>query len=133
MRDPDRPPRPSELDASLPWFDRFAGRCSSLVARAPFFSGCMLLVVLWLPTLFVLPLNTSQLVIQTLTAIITFLLIALLQNSQARSDAATQHKLNEISDALSNVIEALHFDDRRLDEDVRELRAAVGLEQRERS
>jgi hypothetical protein len=54
--------------------------------------------------------NTSQLIINTITTIITFLLVALLQNSQTRSDQALQQKLNAIAD---------------------DLRAAVGLENRE--
>lgn len=64
---------------------------------------------------------------------ITFLLVALLQNSQARADAAAQHKLNELSNALANLIQALGADGRELRRDVRELKAAVGLEERERS
>jgi uncharacterized membrane protein len=32
------------------FFDRFAGRCANFVSRAPFFTFCVLLVVLWAPT-----------------------------------------------------------------------------------
>jgi low affinity Fe/Cu permease len=59
--------------------------------------------------------------------------VALLQNRQSRADAAAQHKLNEIADALANVISSMKIDDSRLRRDVQELKAAVGLEDRERS
>jgi low affinity Fe/Cu permease len=49
----------------------------------------VLVVVLWVPTLWVLPsVDTWQLVINTVTTIITFLLVALLQNTQLRADQA---------------------------------------------
>ncbi|MCO1576288.1 hypothetical protein M8C13_11040 [Crossiella sp. SN42] len=55
-------------------------------------------------------------------------LVALLQNTQTRSDEATQQKLNAIADALSDLMN-------RQDQaqDARELRLAVGLEKRESS
>jgi low affinity Fe/Cu permease len=67
--------------------------------------------------------------INTLTTIITFLLVALLQNTQSRADKAVQTKLNAIADGLADLMEV----DPRLSADVSELRAAVGLEQRESS
>lgn len=137
MSDIQRPPRPSHLSGKLPAFDRFAGRAASVAGRAPFFASCVLIVVLWLPTLFLISTDTSQLTIQTVTAVITFLLVALLQNSQARANAATQHKLNELCDALANLIRELIQElgptGQELRRDVGELKAAVGLEERERS
>ena len=77
--------------------------------------------------------DTWQLIINTLTTIVTFLLVALLQNAQYRSDEATQHKLNAIADALADLMIQMHerTEDSHLKKDVAELRAAVGLEQRE--
>jgi low affinity Fe/Cu permease len=74
-----------------------------------------------------------QLEINTTTTIITFLLVALLQNSQTRNDQATQHKLNAIADALADLMEQTgeRFPESELSKDVRELRAAVGLETKE--
>jgi Flp pilus assembly protein TadB len=118
--------------ASLSAFDRFASGASSVVSRAPFFSGCVLIVVIWVPTLFLMAVNTSQLIINTVTTIITFLLVALLQNTQTRSDEALQQKLNAIADGLADLMSAHESGDRgRLERDERELRAAVGLEDRE--
>jgi low affinity Fe/Cu permease len=127
------PIRPSQLSTEIPFFDRFAGRAALVSGRAPFFALCVVLVVAWLPTIVWLGTDTWQLTIQTVTAIITFLLVALLQNRESRADSAGQHKLNEIADALANLISTLRTDDPRLRRDVEELKAAVGLEDRERS
>jgi low affinity Fe/Cu permease len=49
----------------------------------------VLVVVLWVPTLSVVPsVDTWQPVINTVTTIITFLLVALLQSTQSRADQA---------------------------------------------
>lgn len=93
---------------------------------------CVLLVVLWAPSYFVLSkLTTWQLIINTLTTIVTFLLVALLQNTQKRADDAVQHKLNAIADALADLMAQVADDHPKLHTDCAELRAAVGLEQRE--
>lgn len=127
---------PSEVDEHVGPFDRFAGWASRTVSRAWFFAACVLLVVLWAPTLFFLDINTSQLLINTATTIITFLLVALLNNTQQRADQAEQRKLNAMADALKTVLAMLAGDEvpnRRLAEVRRELAAAVGLEERESS
>jgi low affinity Fe/Cu permease len=88
--------------------------------------------LIWLPTLLILPVNTSQLIINTVTTIITFLLVALLQNTQTRSDEALQQKLNAIADGLADLMSAHQSGNReRLATDAKDLRAAVGLEKRE--
>jgi low affinity Fe/Cu permease len=117
-------------------FDRFAGRSADFVSRAPFFTFCVLLVVLWAPTYFLVGnFDTYQLIINTPTTIITFLLVALLQNTQKRSEQALQHKLNAVADGLADLMEHFAEDepDRReakkdLAQDIEDLRAAVGLE-----
>lgn len=121
---------PSEVDDHVGAFDRFAEAVSRFVSRAAFFAACVTLVVLWAPSYFVFgDVNTWQLVINTATTIVTFLMVALLQNSQQRASAATQHKLNAIAAALADLYEDLLDDEAVADE----LRAAVGLEQRETS
>lgn len=72
----------------MTWFDKFADRVEKLVANAWFFGACVVLVVVWFPTLFFLKVDTSQLIINTATTIITFLLVALLQNTQERFERA---------------------------------------------
>jgi low affinity Fe/Cu permease len=113
---------PTEVSSRVGFFDRFAGLASTVASRAPFFAFGILLVSMWLLqgaiTVAVSGHVSSflndkyQLEINTTTTIITFLLVALLQNSQTRDDQATQHKLT-------------------LRRDITELRAAVGLEDRE--
>src|SRR5215467_5386200 len=86
-------------------FDRFAERASELTSRAWFFGFCVILVLVWVPSL---PLfgsvDTWQLVINTATTIITFLLVALLQNSQWRGDKATNEKLDALASGLSDTM-----------------------------
>ena len=112
------------------FFDRFAGRAATIASRAPFFAFCVLLVIIWAPSYFLLQdINTWQLIINTATTIVTFLMVALLQNSQTRSDQAVQHKLNAIADGLADLMLRLSEDDHsELRQDVEELKRAVGLE-----
>lgn len=123
---------PSDISGYLSVFDRFATRASDFVSRAWFFVACVLVVLLWAPSLVLLrDLNTWQLIINSITTIVTFLLVALLQNTQKRADGATQHKLNAIADGLSDLMCQLANDHPELLEDGDELRQAVGLERRE--
>jgi low affinity Fe/Cu permease len=124
---------PSEVGERVGFFDRFAGHAAKFASRAPFFAACVLLILLWAPTIFLLNFDTSQLLINTATTIVTFLLVALLQNSQTRNDQATQHKLNAIADGLADLMErfADQTDDSSLHDEIDELKSAVGLEDRE--
>lgn len=130
---------PSRVADTVGFFDRFASAASRLVSRAPFFAFAVLLVVAWLMEGVIRVIVTGkpsefldevyQLQINTLTTIVTFLLVALLQNTQTRADAATQDKLNAIADALGDLM--ANFTDQpddKLQKDIEELRAAVGLE-----
>jgi len=123
---------PSDVKGSLSFFDRFADHANRFVSRALFFSLCLLLVIVWLPSYFIFrSLDTWQLIINTITTIVTFLLVALLQNTQTRADAAIQHKLNAIADGLADLMAAGSSGTPRLEKELLELRAAVGLENRE--
>ena len=129
-KDPVKSPAmPSGVTDHLSWFDRFATRASSMVSKAAFFAVCVIIVIVWAPSILIIhSISTWQLIINTLTTIITFLLVALLQNTQERSDKAIQVKLNAIADALSDLMKA-----QGQDKDAAELRDAVGLEDRESS
>jgi low affinity Fe/Cu permease len=123
---------PSQISGDLGFFDRFADTASHFASRAPFFAACVLLVLVWAPTIFVIgDVDTWQLIINTATTIVTFLLVALLQNSQYRSDEAVQHKLNAIAQALAHLMD--HAGEADLRDQVVELTDAVGLERRESS
>jgi low affinity Fe/Cu permease len=128
-----QPDMPSQVDGEPGFFDRFAGAASSFASRAPFFAFCVALLIVWAPTVTFLKVDTWQLIINTITTIVTFLLVALLQNSQTRSDQATQHKLNAIADGLADLMVRVadHYGDETLHTEIRELKLAVGLEDRE--
>jgi len=122
-------------ESSRTLFDRFAGRSADFVSKAPFFTFCVLLVVVWAPSYFVVGnFDTYQLLINTPTTIITFLLVALLQNTQKRGEQTVHHKLNAVADGLADLMEHFSGDEPEraakedLAGDVEDLRAAVGLE-----
>jgi hypothetical protein len=113
-------------------FDRFASRAADLVSQAPFFAFCVAIVVAWLPSLpLVQDFDSWQLLINTPTTVMTFLLVAILQNSQRRTEQALQCKLDAVADGLADLME--HFlpdgSDKYADlrQDIRDLKEAVGL------
>lgn len=86
-------------------------------------------MLLWLPSyVLIQSVDTWQLIINTLTTVVTFLLVALFQNSTMRQDSAVQDKLNAIAEALSDIMSKLEPD---MKKDIEQLRAALGLEDRE--
>lgn len=131
---------PSSVSDRLGLFDRFASGMGRLVSRAPFFAAAVAIVLAWLiegafkmaaegPRAFLD--QTYQLQINTVTTVITFLLVALLQNTQARDNVAVQDKLNAIAEGLSVLMDKVHSTDRdELQDALRELRDAVGLEEK---
>jgi low affinity Fe/Cu permease len=125
---------PTDVSSRVGVFDRFAGHASDVAGRAMFFAFCLLLILLWAPSILLLrDIDTWQLIINTATTIITFLMVALLQNSQTRNDQAVHHKLNAIADGLSDLMAKIEtgLPDRDLEQDIKELRAAIGLEEHE--
>jgi hypothetical protein len=125
---------PSEVSSRVGLFDRFAGVAAHVAGRAAFFAFCVTLIVVWAPSILIFrKIDTWQLIINTVTTIITFLMVALLQNSQTRSDQAIQHKLNAIADGLADLMAHINDEskDNRLEKDLTELRDAVGLEEHE--
>jgi len=127
-----KPPHmPTDVTPDLSLFDRFATRSARFASQASFFAACLLLVIVWAPSYFVIgTLDTWQLIINTITTIVTFLMVALLQNTQTRSDEATQDKLNALARGLAELMGHLAdiHDRDALRQDVAELQAAVGLE-----
>lgn len=107
-------------------FDRLADRVAVVTARAGFFAACVALVVIWLPSLLVVPnFDTWQLLINTPTTILTFLLVGLSRNISAREDIAIQKKLDATAAALVLLLDVLgHGESQQADT----LRDAVKLE-----
>ncbi len=126
---------PSEVDGKISLFDRFASRAAALVSRAWFFVACVILVLVWAPSILIIQnVDTWQLIINSATTVITFLLVALLQNTQTRADGALQHKLNAIAEALGDLLdEQAEQGSERLRAASEELHEAVGLEDKESS
>jgi low affinity Fe/Cu permease len=132
-KDASRSPHmPSDVTPEVSVFDRFAKKAAGFFSKPWFFALCLVLVLVWAPSYFVIQdVDTWQLIINTATTIVTFLMVALLQNTQTRADEATQDKLNAIADGLAGLMKSAARNDRALDKDLVELRAAVGLEDRE--
>jgi low affinity Fe/Cu permease len=123
---------PSDVTAEVSVFDRFAKVASRFFSKPWFFALCVLLVLVWAPSyIFIQSVDTWQLIINTATTIVTFLMVALLQNTQSRADQSTQDKLNAIADGLADLMRSNSDNDPELRKDMLELRAAVGLEDRE--
>jgi low affinity Fe/Cu permease len=121
MSHPRRSPSP---------FDRLAETATQLTSRGTFFAACLLLVILWVPSYVVVRnVDTWQLIINTATTIVTFLLVALLQNSARRSERAIHHKLDALADGLADLMDyQINGDVIDLKRDIDDLKRAVGLE-----
>lgn len=78
-------------------FARFAKATSSHAGRPATFGAALLLIIVWACTGPLFGFNdTWQLVINTGTTIVTFLMVFLIQNSQNRDSEALQIKLDEL-------------------------------------
>lgn len=130
---------PSEVEGGMGFFDRFAERASGFFGRAPWFAAAVVFVIGWVATEPFFGWNNEiwHLLLNSPTTAVTFLLVSLQQNSQARANAALQHKLNAMSEALADLMEHTAGSCRakatkeRLLGNAAELRTAVGLEARE--
>ena len=101
-------------------FTNFAGRISSVAGQPAAFVAAFGLILLWLVTGPVFGFSdTWQLVINTATTIVTFLMVFLIQNSQNRDAAAMQAKLDEllraVEDARPQFIGIEHLTDTQIE------------------
>lgn len=92
--DPTRTTRQGPLAR---WFGHFAKRVSQTAGRPLTFVAAVALILVWAVTGPIFGFNqTWQLVINTATTIITFLMVFVIQNTQNRDTAAIQLKLDEL-------------------------------------
>jgi len=111
-------------------FRCFAQRASVLLGSAWAFCGAVLVIVVWLvtgPTFHFS--DTWQLIINTATTVVTFLMVFLIQNTQNRDAKAMHLKLDELIRAVKGArnqlvdLEELSDDDlKKLEEQFRRLR-----------
>src|SRR5579885_3036969 len=87
----------SEQKIQLSQFARFANAIAHLSGRPGTFVLCCFIIVVWAATGPIFHYSdTWQLIINTGTTIVTFLMVFLIQNTQNRDGAALQAKLDEL-------------------------------------
>ena len=107
-------------DSNTSVFTHFAKWASRATGRPATFIGAGLIILLWAITGPVFDFSdTWQLVINTGTTIITFLMVFLIQNTQNRDTEAMHIKLDELIRAVSNaqntMLDLEELDEKELD------------------
>ena len=103
-------------------FRLFARRSSIILGSAWAFAGAVLVILVWIltgPTFHFS--DTWQLIINTATTIVTFLMVFLIQNTQNRDAKAVHLKLDEIIRALKGARNELVDLEELSDEDLKKL------------
>jgi low affinity Fe/Cu permease len=103
------------------WFSRFATRTAQLVGHPYMFLGAVMVLAVWAASGPVFHFSdTWQLIINTGTTIVTFLVVFLIQNTQNRDAKALHLKLDELirshQPARNDMIDIEKLSDEELDE-----------------
>ena len=103
-------------------FRKFARKISEVLGRAEVFLGAVVLIVIWavLGPIYHYS-DTWQLVINTATTIVTFLMVFLIQNTQNRDAKAIQLKLDELIRGVQGARTGLVRLEELSDEELKEL------------
>ena len=110
-------------------FTAFAGRIAAFAGKPAAFVAALALVVVWAVTGPIFGFSeTWQLVINTGTTIVTFLMVFLVQNSQNRDSAAIQAKLDELIRAIETARGEFIGIEHMTDAEIEEIRSALETE-----
>jgi low affinity Fe/Cu permease len=108
-------------------FGQFSARVSRWVGSSWLFFGAVALVVLWGATGPIFHYSdTWQLVINTATTIVTFLMVFLIQNTQNRDARAIHLKLDEIIRSIQHAHNEMIDIEKLSDEELEELAKTYG-------
>src|SRR3954465_13805402 len=111
-----------ELPQRNDWFDSFARKTSMFCGKPVVFLGAVLIVVVWAATGPIFHYSdTWQLVINTRTTIVTFLMVFLIQNTQNRDALAVQVKLADLIIAVEGAHNKLANCEEMSEEELTEL------------
>jgi low affinity Fe/Cu permease len=103
-------------------FRRFARTISDVLGRAEVFLGAVVVIVIWAALGPVYHYSdTWQLIINTATTIVTFLMVFLIQNTQNRDAKAIQLKLDELIRGVQGARTGLVRLEELSDEELKEL------------
>lgn len=102
-------------------FESFANKATAFTGSSPAFIGAALIVIIWAVTGPVFNYSeTWQLVINTGTTIITFLMVFLIQKAQNKDSKAIQIKLNELiaahEKASNRIVDIEDLSEKELDQ-----------------
>jgi low affinity Fe/Cu permease len=112
-------------------FERFVEAANQVVSRGPFFLVMVAALVLWAVSYPFWSSTTKwEMALHTGSAILSLLLLALLENAGRRSQEALQEKLNVAAEALAALMDSSAPDDPELTEAVEKLRQSIALEER---
>ncbi len=113
-------------------FTIVAGRIAAITGQPIAFIVAVLLILVWGATgpMFDYS-DTWQLIVNTSTTIVTFLMVFLIQNSQNRDAAAMQAKLDELIRALEGARTPFIGIEHRSDTEIEEIRAEIEAECRD--
>jgi len=113
---------------SRSWYSRFAKGASRFCGRPHVFAAAIAIIAIWAISgpLFHFS-DTWQLVINTATTIVTFLMVFLIQNTQNRDTEAIQVKLDELIRATKGAHNALLDLEELEDDEVDEFRKKYQL------
>lgn len=104
------------------WFGQLSSRCSTYLGSRWAFAGAISIIVVWAA---MGPIyrysDTWQLIINTGTTIVTFLMVFLIQNTQNRDARAINLKLNELIRAISSARDQMIDIERLSDEELESL------------